>query len=774
MVLLGKNSESGSTCWLFKMTPSNLKGRKEIETDELNVYCAFPCHTISPEVKKMTVQICGNQNNQITTPIYCTVVLFPVQHPQLDFCMGVLENPEIINDNEDLKKISYFDYNGEIYNEGGAINKNVEIIYANKSGYVNAVQTKILDMNYEIGTYEQESIVHETPYSGGYILLEEPAKSGISGSVLIFNDNVTGITSISSAYNGSTNDTLIESKCLAVDMYYIYPHIVQCTQVIHRYTLNDPVKLTQLCNYSTMQTLRNELMPIVCYLGADYVFQQITTKEPIKTLRLKQLHLHLNVNRIGFKEDSGSNTIPVITILNNNPEFVDYYFSKDKSKSEIVIRTLTYYDKIFRENVVIDFEQNTIYANVLDYCFRADPAAPVLLTCQTKVIDRNGSVELTPLREFKFDPAPTTDIIHNQSYPRSTSQLPKVYFNNEVAKYIISKTSMGTWIEGKNDYIKLNYLLVWTKGTASYCAYCNWNDSHECYYKEDCPKWQEAQRCFFGESLIDTDNGQIKIKDIKLGDKIYPNQTVLGIYINEHKSLNTYRIGNAWVTDDHLIYNEKGLPYRLNSQNDIQTYEIIATTQTYNLLTSTNLIFSGGVMLGDYEEITINHPLFNSSLGKEMVFKLQNDLSETVLSDLNNMVDNTNYSYYPVGFVCDEISNYQSISNHLIDENKVELFDYLGVICSGNNIVLEDNKWIRVCNSIKAKRFYGNHNNVMKQWLTDSGIVKINDISFCDFQVSENDEIWFNQVISSIKHISGVEKEKLYCLDENKTEMITV
>ena len=62
----------------------------------------------------------------------------------------------------------------------------------------------------------------------------------------------------------------------------------------------------------------------------------------------------------------------------------------------------------------------------------------------------------------------------------------------------------------------------------------------------------------------------------------------------------------------------------------------------------------------------------------------------------------------------------------------------------------------------------------MKQWLTDSGIVKINDISFCDFQVSENDEIWFNQVISSIKHISGVEKEKLYCLDENKTEMITV
>jgi hypothetical protein len=460
MVCIGKNIENGTTCWLFKMKqPIQVKGQKEVQNDELNVYCAFPLHSISSKVKKMSIQICGNQNNQLTSPLYCSVVLFPVQHPCLDFAMGILENPEVINDNDDLKKMCYFDYNGEIYNEGGAINKSVVITYANNSGYVNSINTKILDMNYEIGTYEKKNICHENPYPGGYIMVEEPAKTGISGSLLLFNDNVTGMVSISTAFGeDTTKDSLNESKCLAVDMYYIYPHIVQCTEVVHRFTLNDPVKLQQLCKYKTIQTLRNEFMPVLCYLGADYVFQQIDQRNKIKTVRFMQIHNYLNINRIGFKEDRGSNSIPVETILNTNVEFMDYYFAVDKSKSEVVMRTLTYYDKIFQENVLIDFEENTIYANVLDYCFRADPAASLEITCQTRILERDGTINLTPLRTFKFDSAPTTDIIHNQPYARTTSQLPKVYFNPEVSNYYLHKTNCGMFQEGKSTWIKLNYL----------------------------------------------------------------------------------------------------------------------------------------------------------------------------------------------------------------------------------------------------------------------------------------------------------------------------
>jgi len=454
MVCIGKNVVNGTTCWLFKM-----KQQIQGKGDELNVYCAFPLHTIGSKVKKMTVQILGNQSNQLGTPIYCTVVLFPVQHPILDFAMGIVENAEDINNNTDLKEMCYFEYYGEIYNDGGAINKSVVISYANNSGYVNSISTKILDMNYEIGTYEKTNMMHETPYPGGYIMVEEPAKTGISGSLLLFNDNVTGMISISSAYGEeTTNDSLNESKCLAVDMYYIYPHIVQCTDAVHRFTLNDPVKLQQLCRYTTMQTLRNELMPVVCYIGADYIFQQINESHKIKTLRLKQIHNYLNINRIGFKEDSGSNSIPVNTILNTNVEFIDYYFAVDKSRSEVVIRTLIYYDKIFQGNIIIDFEQNTIYANVLDYCFRADPAASVEITFQTRILERDGSVNLTPLRTFKFDPAPTTDIIHNQPYARTTSQLPKVYFNNEVAHYYLNKTNCTMWEENTKTWIDLNWL----------------------------------------------------------------------------------------------------------------------------------------------------------------------------------------------------------------------------------------------------------------------------------------------------------------------------
>jgi len=450
------------------MDPLILKPRQINTSENMNVFIAFPAHLLKANDFKFKVQVCGNELNQFYTPIYLNAVLFTTQHYLMDFAMGIVENPELINDNDELREASFLNINDSIYTSGGIINKKIDILYANKSGYVNNFISKILDMNYEIGSFEGEMIRHHIPSMGGYILTDLDAKFGVSGSVVVFTDpetnqqSVVGFVIVSSNITPkehSENATHEEFKCCASDIYYLYPHILQCTQAVEKFVNGDPIKLAQLCSYSVMKQFQSEIEPTICYLGGDYVFHQINKENRLKYISLKNIHFSIE-NDLPLRMTQYDSDIPFKTMLNTNQEFVDYFF--EIPSSEIMIRSLNYYDKIIKEIVEINFEQNTIFANVLDYCYRGDPAAPLEITMQKKILNDNGSITVTDLKTFRFVSAATTDIVKGQTYKRLTSQIPSIFNNwHTLVKdsLMLRMFHQETQFEYEQERIKLKFLI---------------------------------------------------------------------------------------------------------------------------------------------------------------------------------------------------------------------------------------------------------------------------------------------------------------------------
>jgi len=112
---------------------------------------ACPLHVLSPNDFKVKIQVVGNNTTRVSSPLFITAVLFPVQHPFLDLALGVIQNPEIINNTPELKTISYLsvdDSNPNIQNR----DVDVDVLYTNRSGGVSRLPSRVLSMNYELGS----------------------------------------------------------------------------------------------------------------------------------------------------------------------------------------------------------------------------------------------------------------------------------------------------------------------------------------------------------------------------------------------------------------------------------------------------------------------------------------------------------------------------------------------------------------------------------------------------------------------------------------------
>jgi hypothetical protein len=426
MVLFGKLLTSQTSCLLFKMpVPS---------ADTLNVYMACPLHVLSPNDVKVKIQVIGNSTTRVPTPTYITAVLFPVQHPFLDLALGVIQNPEIINNTPELKEISYLsvdDSNANIENS------DVDVLYANKSGGVSRLPSRILSMNYELGSQEQSIMTHTLPAPGGFIEVELDAKSGLSGGLLITrgnNPSILGMIIVSSSTSSGGEDgdcQLKTSKNLASKMFYIAPHIQQCTSRFYRLTLNDPVKLANLCKYGNMQKFEDDARPVVNHLGGDYFnHQQINQINWLGHLLLINVHNFLSVSPLVLNQENEVNSIRIETALNTNPQFMDYFFSR-KENSVVLIRSARYFDKIKGVEITLNFEEDEM-ANILDWCYRGDPLANLELACQLRTMNNDGTVTLNPrysVDSFTFMSSETVDRIHGRDYPRQNMQIPGPYFN---------------------------------------------------------------------------------------------------------------------------------------------------------------------------------------------------------------------------------------------------------------------------------------------------------------------------------------------------------
>jgi len=425
MVLIGKLITSQTTILLFKLVDG---------TDKNNVFAICPLHVLDPNTYKVKVQLTIEEEcNNIKDIIDVTVCLFPIQHTFLDIAMGIVENPEVINNNPVLKGLSYLNTIPGVY--GCITNKPGKILYANKNGVANSLDTKILSMNYTLGDKENLTLMNGLPAPGGFILTDYRADSGSSGSVLTIDNNVLGIIVAAANLKDVGNDT--ESNninySLAVDMYYVLPHINQCVSAIDKFTNNNPDNLVRLCLYTTMNTFRDDLKPVVNSLGSSYIFHHMTTAlSPEKYITLTDIQNFLSVSSLRLYQEGLTDSIHIETLLNRNQEFVDYFFNKQQN-SVIIFKRANYYDKVLGRRVDINFVKDSLNANILDWSFRGDPFQPLVLHLQTRTVNNDGTVSLSVPVVFTFLSSPTTDVVHNVSYTRTTTEIPGVFFNRNDA-----------------------------------------------------------------------------------------------------------------------------------------------------------------------------------------------------------------------------------------------------------------------------------------------------------------------------------------------------
>jgi hypothetical protein len=241
--------------------------------------------------------------------------------------------------------------------------------------------------------------------------------------------------------------------------------------------------------------------------------------------------------------------------------------------------------------------------------------------------------------------------------------------------------------------------------------------------------------CFSENTKVDIDKfNQKNIKDLVLGDSIFPDQKVIGKFIFKlEKSTTVYKLGNAFATDSHIFYNENGYPQRIHeicSNLESENVNVL-----YCIATTKNMVYSGGKAFADYYEIS-----------NELLDSLWNS---NVLESLNGFPEIKSFKNYPAGFIIENLNMLEKKTGfiyHLINETDVELYEYNGIICSGNNIVLEK-EWIRVSDSVHAVRYLGKHNNKLYHFTTNTGIISIDRIIFRDFLETNCNHVyeWWNE-----------------------------
>jgi D-3-phosphoglycerate dehydrogenase len=100
------------------------------------------------------------------------------------------------------------------------------------------------------------------------------------------------------------------------------------------------------------------------------------------------------------------------------------------------------------------------------------------------------------------------------------------------------------------------------------------------------------------------------------------------------------------------------------------------------------------------KEEFITDDLFLNSLITQLTTKTEE--KETIDFDFSK-VNYNDFVNYPTGFVDIPLDiNSDTIITHLIKDNNIKLYNYYGILCSGNNIVYENGLWIRDANRADA------------------------------------------------------------------------
>jgi len=244
--------------------------------------------------------------------------------------------------------------------------------------------------------------------------------------------------------------------------------------------------------------------------------------------------------------------------------------------------------------------------------------------------------------------------------------------------------------------------------------------------------------CFSGDTLIDTINGNISIKDLKPGQQLSQDNYV----ISTIKIINTkdmYNLNNIIVSGSHLVLiNNKWIrvkhcEYSKKIPNFYEPY-------IYCLNTTKGIIKINDIIFKDFSEsnnsfinYNVNRIILQELNSTEYIVNSYNPefLEQGISSNTLININNNNYKRINDIQVGDNIYKGTVIAKIIIDSNKLDIFNYKNkYIFSGNVKINEYDLWINIADSVYSKKILNNYSdeNVMYHLITSSGKIYLKNL----------------------------------------------
>ena len=233
----------------------------------------------------------------------------------------------------------------------------------------------------------------------------------------------------------------------------------------------------------------------------------------------------------------------------------------------------------------------------------------------------------------------------------------------------------------------------------------------------------DTSSCFTENTLIRLKNCEdVAIEHCSAGDTLNNGETILGVMIYKPQLVELYNYKGVTMTGSHYIYENKN---NLIACRDIglsigQSYERLYCPVTSN----------GKLQLSGNNNNTIDTADYND--GK--TFSEWNYITDKKLNESMNYTESDYkvHNYAPL-FVDKDITEKECLGSiKYLSTNDIKLFDYNGIIVSGNVLVIENGLWKRIWQT-NAKRVENNY-KYLYNIVTDNHNIEYKNILFKDFE----------------------------------------
>ena len=249
--------------------------------------------------------------------------------------------------------------------------------------------------------------------------------------------------------------------------------------------------------------------------------------------------------------------------------------------------------------------------------------------------------------------------------------------------------------------------------------------------------------CFDGETLINMENGNKKIKDIQVGDILENNNKVIGIIKFDALNVIMYNYNNIIVSADHLVMEDNKWIRVKDSKNGKKMYNYNGLN-IYCLITDNNLINIGEHIFKDYNETSNNF--------------IKQQIYNYIINDLNNKNNYYNKDNITLesGIDCNikilmDDNSSKKIKDISIGENtkygkvfaisKIKsknVCRYNNMIMTDNIIIYKNNEWVPV---FKQNIEDINYDGILYHLIVEDDIIEIDGIKIRDFEQNSDRDI---------------------------------